>query len=59
MEVLVRIRKAANNVGLHESTLRRYEQEGLVSPLRDSGGGRLYTPEHLNRIREIALERTK
>jgi DNA-binding transcriptional MerR regulator len=57
MDTLLRIRKAASSVGLHEVTLRRYELKGLITPMRDSSGGRLYTREHLKRIREIALDR--
>jgi MerR family transcriptional regulator, heat shock protein HspR len=51
------IRMAARLVGLHETTLRRYEKEGLVLPQRDDIGHRVYTEEDLRKIRSIALER--
>ena len=57
MQTLYRIRGAAERVGLHEATLRRYEDDGLIKPLRDSTGCRLYSDTDLKRIREIFLEK--
>jgi DNA-binding transcriptional MerR regulator len=38
---LYRVPGAAEKVGLHEATLRRYEDEGLIVPIRDETGCRL------------------
>lgn len=35
----------ARQTGLSVHTLRYYEQEGLLTPARDGGGRRRYTPE--------------
>jgi DNA-binding transcriptional MerR regulator len=34
-------------------TIRYYEEEGMLQPLRTSGGTRLYTERHISRIRSI------
>ena len=43
---------AAKLVDLHPQTLRRYEEIGLVKPVRASGR-RLYSPRDLERLRKI------
>ena len=43
---------AAKLVELHPQTLRRYEEIGLVKPVRASGR-RLYSPRDLERLRKI------
>jgi len=43
----VKIGEAARRLGLPESTLRFYEQQGLLTPARSGGGTRLYHPRHL------------
>ena len=58
LRAISRIRGAAREVGLHEDTIRRYEADGLIEPLRDQTGCRLFTDAHLKRIREIALQRS-
>ena len=53
---LYRISGAAKLVGLHPTTLRRYERMGLLSVQRDDTGQRVYTEEDINRVRKIWTE---
>lgn len=41
---------AAELVGVHPQTLRTYEQKGLVTPKRTSGGTRMYSLADLDRL---------
>ena len=45
---------AAELTGLHPQTLRQYDRVGLVSPGRTGGGGRRYSLEDIELLREIA-----
>ncbi len=45
---------AAELAGLHPQTLRIYEREGLVEPIRSSGGTRRYSGDDVERLRLIA-----
>jgi DNA-binding transcriptional MerR regulator len=49
------IRSVADQVGLAPETVRAYCNEGLVTPLRDSSGRRLFTDHDVRRIREVCL----
>jgi MerR family transcriptional regulator, heat shock protein HspR len=44
---------AAELSGLHPQTLRTYEREGLLDPMRSPGGTRYYSPRDIDRLREI------
>ena len=44
---------AAEMLGMHPQTLRKYERLGLVQPSRSLGSMRLYTREELERVRVI------
>jgi MerR family transcriptional regulator/heat shock protein HspR len=44
---------AARMVGMHQQTLRYYERAGLVAPSRSSGKRRMYSPQDIERLREI------
>lgn len=44
---------AAQMLGMHPQTLRKYERLGLVQPSRTSGSMRLYTQDELDRLRMI------
>ena len=44
---------AAEMLGLHPQTLRKYERLGLVQPTRTIGSMRLYSREELERLRLI------
>lgn len=50
----ISIGDAADLVGVSRSTLRIWERESLISPRRTEGGHRLYSPEDVDRLREIA-----
>lgn len=44
---------AANLVGCHPRTLRIYEEEGLLEPVRTESNIRLYSDEDVERVRCI------
>jgi MerR family transcriptional regulator, heat shock protein HspR len=44
---------AADMLGMHPQTLRKYERLGLVQPNRTIGSMRLYTTEEVQRLRAI------
>ena len=44
---------AADMLGMHPQTLRKYERLGLIQPSRTIGSMRLYSREELERIRLI------
>ncbi len=44
---------AAEMLGMHPQTLRKYERLGLIQPSRTIGSMRLYSREELERIRLI------
>jgi MerR family transcriptional regulator/heat shock protein HspR len=47
------ISMAADMLGMHPQTLRKYERLGLIQPTRTIGSMRLYSREELERIRLI------
>lgn len=44
---------AAEITGMHAQTLRTYDRIGLVTPERTRGGGRRYSQEDIEQLREI------
>ena len=52
-EPVFRIGVVARMLEIHPQTLRTYERLGLVRPARSAAGNRLYSPEHLERLRRI------
>jgi DNA-binding transcriptional MerR regulator/mannose-6-phosphate isomerase-like protein (cupin superfamily) len=55
-----RIAEAARVAGVAPSTLRLWEAQGLIEPIRTASGQRLYSREQLDRLREIGwLRREK
>src|SRR5437588_3867253 len=50
---LFSISVAAELAGLHPQTLRIYEREGLLDPVRSAGGTRRYSRRDLDRLAEI------
>jgi MerR family transcriptional regulator, heat shock protein HspR len=52
-EELFLISMAAEVLGMHPQTLRKYERMGLVRPPRTVGSMRLYTRDELERLRQI------
>src|SRR3954465_7377552 len=47
------ISMAAEMLGMHPQTLRKYERLGLIQPTRTIGSMRLYSREQLERLRLI------
>lgn len=50
---LFSISVAAELAGVHPQTLRIYEREGLLDPARTAGGTRRYSPDDIDRLKEI------
>ena len=46
----------AEQVGISADTVRNYCRRGLLAPLRDSSGRRLFTHADVRRVREIYLD---
>ena len=44
---------AAELAGLHPQTLRIYEREGLLDPVRSAGGTRRYSRHDIDRLEQI------
>ncbi len=51
---LFSISVAAELAGLHPQTLRIYEREGLIGPVRSAGGTRRYSRRDIDRLQEIS-----
>ncbi len=54
----VMISVVAERYAIHPQTLRLYEREGLIKPVRSSGNTRLYDEESIHRL-EIILTLTR
>jgi DNA-binding transcriptional MerR regulator/quercetin dioxygenase-like cupin family protein len=52
-----RVSEAANAAGVAPSTLRLWETQGLVAPIRRASGQRLYTAEDVAKLQRIAFLR--
>ena len=50
---LKKIGEVAKELGITTRTIRFYEEEGLLEPIRTSKGTRLYSEEHIRRLRVI------
>ena len=51
---LLRITEAARLVGTSPSSLRQWERQGLLGPIRGRGGQRLYGADDVRQAREVA-----
>ncbi len=49
----LKIGEVAEQLNITVRTIRYYEEEGLLEPLRTSGGTRLYTEQHIIRLQAI------
>jgi MerR family transcriptional regulator/heat shock protein HspR len=49
----VLISAVAERYGIHPQTLRLYEREGLITPVRSEGNTRLYDEEAMQRLETI------
>lgn len=47
---LLGVSEAARRLKVHPFTLRRWEARGIVSPVRDSSGKRLFMGEDIDRL---------
>ena len=57
---LLTITTAARRLGVCEQTLRRWDQRGIVAPVRDSAGRRVFFSHDIERIaRERAAQEAK
>ncbi|MCW3050225.1 MAG: MerR family transcriptional regulator [Solirubrobacterales bacterium] len=52
MSPLMQVREAARVLGVHENTLRRWEQRGLIQAVRLPSGVRRFRPEDIEHLRE-------
>lgn len=49
-----KIKEAAEYLGVHPESLRRWEKQGLIKPMRTPVGAyRIYTKEQLDKFREV------
>ena len=48
--------EAARRAGVCADTVRNYCRDGLLDPIRDSSGRRLFTDEDVKKIRSIYLD---
>ena len=53
MQNLFLISVAAEMLGMHPQTLRKYERLGLIQPTRTVGSMRVYSREEMERLRAI------
>ena len=56
--VRYKIAEAARMAGVSPSTLRLWESQGLIEPVRTGSGQRLYEPEHIERLKTISWLRS-
>ena len=52
MAQLMQVRQAAQALGVHENTIRRWEERGLLRAVRLPSGVRRFRPEDVERVRE-------
>ena len=53
---LLTIRTAAREAGVSVDSVRNYERQGLIEPIRDSAGRRLFTWNDVDLIKRIYTE---
>jgi DNA-binding transcriptional MerR regulator/mannose-6-phosphate isomerase-like protein (cupin superfamily) len=56
--VRFKIAEAARMAGVSPSTLRLWESQGLIEPVRTASGQRLYEDAHIERLKEISWLRS-
>jgi DNA-binding transcriptional MerR regulator/quercetin dioxygenase-like cupin family protein len=54
-----KIAEAARMAGVSPSTLRLWESQGLIEPVRTESGQRLYEPSHVELLKKISWLRTE
>jgi len=53
MEKKYHIHEVSRELGIHENTIRRLEGRGLIRPIRNLVGHRIFTENDIQMIREI------
>jgi len=53
MKKTYQIHEVSRELQIHESTIRRLEQRGLIKPSRTLTNHRIFTEEDISKIREI------
>lgn len=56
---LFTISETARRVGVSESTLRTYDARGIVRPVRDSAGRRLFSESDVQSARQYRIKRQR
>ena len=56
--VRYKIAEAARMAGVSPSTLRLWESQGLIEPVRTESGQRLYEASHVERLKRVSWLRT-
>jgi excisionase family DNA binding protein len=51
MSQLMKVREVARTLGVHENTVRRWEERGLLRAVRLPSGVRRFRPEDVNAMR--------
>lgn len=49
---LMQVREAARGLGVHENTLRRWEERGLIRAVHLPSGVRRFRPEDISALRD-------
>ncbi|WP_137133379.1 MerR family transcriptional regulator [Rhizobium sp. FKY42] len=57
--ILFKIAEAARMAGVSPSTLRLWESQGLIEPIRTASGQRLFDSSHIDRLKMISYLRTE
>jgi excisionase family DNA binding protein len=52
MAQLMQVRQAARTLGVHENTVRRWEERGLLRAVRLPSGVRRFRPDDIEAMRE-------
>jgi len=52
MAQLMQVRQVARTLGVHENTVRRWEQRGLLRAVRLPSGVRRFRPDDVEELRE-------
>ncbi|QLF68262.1 MerR family transcriptional regulator [Peteryoungia desertarenae] len=58
-EIRFKIAEAARMAGVSPSTLRLWESQGLIEPIRTASGQRLFTRDHIERLKTIRWMRNE
>lgn len=48
-----KIHEVSRELGIHENTIRALERKGLIHPIRNLVGHRIFTEDVVQKIREI------